>query len=178
MDVFRYAPVGVLLLAMTGAVLTAVLLATPALRRGDRQRAVTLAARTLLAGACLAVVALTFGHGVSTGPSINLLPGAGIRGQMDNVNPRIGVANVVGNVALFVPLGLLTPLALRWPFGRTVAVAALASVALELIQLLLGRAADIDDVILRTLGAMVGAAVAVSLVKAMAARPSHAERDT
>ena len=66
--------------------------------------------------------------------------------------------NLVGNVVMFVPLGLLPPLLwCRWRkvipgigFGR------LCSVAIEVVQPLVGRSRDIDDVILNTLGCALG----------------------
>src|SRR4029077_804245 len=71
-----------------------------------------------------------------------------------------------GNVALFVPLGILLPLVsnrcLR--LKRVLLFALLLSLSVESIQFLLRffgnpRAVDIDDVILNTLGACVGFAL-------------------
>jgi glycopeptide antibiotics resistance protein len=71
---------------------------------------------------------------------------------------------VVGNVAAFVPLGLLVPLVRPRSSWLTVLVAATGlSVAIELgqfaVSLAVGygyRAVDVDDVILNVLGGMVG----------------------
>jgi glycopeptide antibiotics resistance protein len=73
--------------------------------------------------------------------------------------------DVVGNLLLFVPLGLTlaaaSTRATRW--GRLAAAtvsAALLSVLIEVIQLAMpSRASDVDDVLFNTLGALVGAAV-------------------
>lgn len=72
---------------------------------------------------------------------------------------RFSVVNLLGNVAMFVPLGLLLPvllpgLRLFWRFLLWVAA---AIIAIELIQLftLLGIC-DIDDLILNLVGATVG----------------------
>lgn len=69
--------------------------------------------------------------------------------------------NIVGNLAAFVPLGLLLP-ALRGPsVVTTLGHAALAgggvSLAIEAIQYMGGRrVADVDDVILNLAGAVLG----------------------
>jgi glycopeptide antibiotics resistance protein len=74
--------------------------------------------------------------------------------------------NTFGNIALFVPLGLLLPfLGVRYrSLKRVVLLALCASVMIETIQFVLrfvgsARSVDIDDVILNTLGACLGFAV-------------------
>ena len=66
--------------------------------------------------------------------------------------------NLIGNVAMFLPLGLLPPLLWR-PFRRVVpgvGLGMLCSVAIEAVQPLVGRSRDVDDVILNTLGCALG----------------------
>jgi len=67
--------------------------------------------------------------------------------------------NVLGNLAAFVPLGLLAPMLLG-PRGSARRVAALAfglSLLIESIQGCSGhRVADVDDLILNTLGGLIG----------------------
>lgn len=68
--------------------------------------------------------------------------------------------NLVGNIVLFVPLGWLLPIisfrmrSLKLALG----VAAGCSLSIELCQLLFvaGRSPSVDDVILNTLGALIG----------------------
>lgn len=69
-----------------------------------------------------------------------------------------------GNMLLFLPMGVFLPL--LWPrlgLGRTVGLSALISVAVELGQLLIGRAFDASDLILNTVGALLGALVLLAL---------------
>jgi glycopeptide antibiotics resistance protein len=72
-----------------------------------------------------------------------------------------GAGQVLGNIALFVPLGWLVPM--LWPsfrsMWRVVALGTATSVAIELAQLLFiaGRQSSLDDVILNVLGTFVGA---------------------
>lgn len=142
----------------------ALLAAVPALRRRDHARAVQVASQLLLAGAVLAVLAATL-LGTSSGQrSLNLVPGAGIAGSFDSTRGAAG--NIAGNVALFVPLGFLTVTALR---RRPLAVALLGaalSVVIEAVQFVSAqRWADIDDVLLNTLGAVLGAVAALAVVR-------------
>ena len=69
------------------------------------------------------------------------------------------VKNLVGNVALFIPLGFFPPL--LWDryrrLWKTAALAAITMVIVEFTQVLTLRGqCDIDDVILNTLGAAIG----------------------
>ena len=66
------------------------------------------------------------------------------------------IAEVIGNVLLFAPFGVV--LCLRgFTIRRTVGVALALSISIELVQLLLpGRTTAIDDVICNTSGAALG----------------------
>ena len=72
---------------------------------------------------------------------------------------RHSIINLVGNVVLFVPLGVFLPLLWK-PLGRLWRVMALTAAVIILVETaqvvtLLGRG-DIDDVILNVLGAAIG----------------------
>ena len=65
------------------------------------------------------------------------------------------------NVALFVPLGFLLPIAfkrLKWWQADLICLG--TTCAVELVQPLFGRAGDIDDVITNALGGVIGCAAA------------------
>lgn len=70
--------------------------------------------------------------------------------------------NFFGNVLLFMPLGFFEVLlhpgrSRKWQLGYTAATAVLVSVFVEIAQLFNYRVSDIDDVILNTIGAVLGA---------------------
>lgn len=74
-------------------------------------------------------------------------------------DPPRTLSEVAGNVALFVPLGMLLPfLSRRWSLPRVLLLALVLSALLEVCQYVLnrGRLADIDDVMLNALGAVLG----------------------
>ena len=79
--------------------------------------------------------------------------------KAERVNPDIAVNNLLGNVILLLPLGLLLPfLFLKCKSLLTViAIAFCTSCVVELLQFCLQIGmADIDDVLLNTIGAGVG----------------------
>lgn len=79
----------------------------------------------------------------------------------------IGGLNLVGNVALFVPVGLLVPLAvpnLTWK--GSLALAAAVGLAIEGLELAFQAGEfDVDDLFLNALGVLVGLALAQSSLR-------------
>ncbi len=70
---------------------------------------------------------------------------------------RLFYRNIVGNIMMFVPFGFFSSYYLRlerksFIFSLTLIV----SVVIELIQLKIGRAFDIDDILLNIVGSMIG----------------------
>jgi len=69
--------------------------------------------------------------------------------------------NLWGNILVFAPIGFTVPLlkAYKAPFLAGALWTCATSVCIELTQLLTPRTTDIDDVILNTLGGMLGALI-------------------
>jgi glycopeptide antibiotics resistance protein len=90
----------------------------------------------------------------------NLRPGASIRAYLDQPALRDTVKQIGGNILLGVPFGVLLPALFPRARGllRVGVVTALVMVLVEAAQgaIVEGRAFDIDDVILNTLGALIG----------------------
>lgn len=86
------------------------------------------------------------------------------------------VVNILGNLAAFVPLGILWPILLR---GETTArrvglLSAGVSLAIELAQLATARRiADVDDVLLNALGGLIGYGVYRVVVRMLQATPAE-----
>jgi len=92
----------------------------------------------------------------------NLIPFHTLRLYLDNLGSMFWMRNLFGNLGLLLPLGVLGPIALpvldRW--WRLALVAFCYSATFELTQLFVpDRAADIDDVIVNVLGALLGFAI-------------------
>lgn len=67
--------------------------------------------------------------------------------------------NVIGNIAMFIPSGIVLPIVYKSlnTFGKVILVGAGISLCIEIIQLPFSvRATDIDDFILNTLGVIIG----------------------
>jgi len=68
------------------------------------------------------------------------------------------IVNMVGNIVLFIPIGFLfTFVSDRFKKLRTVLISGvLIILAIEILQYIIGRSADIDDLIVNTLGLLCG----------------------
>jgi len=79
--------------------------------------------------------------------------------------PRVDDVDVVANILMFAPIGLLfVLLARRW--WLALAAAGALTVLIELVQLgIPSRIADVNDVLLNALGALIGAAVGAVLLR-------------
>lgn len=72
---------------------------------------------------------------------------------------------VIGNIALFVPLGFFLYLAVRRRFALVVLGCGLTSVGVEILQLpIWSRSTDVDDVLTNSAGGFLGALVALVIV--------------
>lgn len=106
---------------------------------------------------------------------LNLIPLKTIVAQFTGNIPELGeedrlvmgLGNLVGNVGLFVPVGLLLPLAYdRFKRLRSVVLLTLGfSFILENVQYFTGRIGDIDDVLLHLLGSVIGYGIWKALVR-------------
>ncbi len=68
--------------------------------------------------------------------------------------------NIIGNIAMFIPVGIVWPICFRKldSFKKTVLAGAGFTLFIEVTQLFcLGRHTDVDDLFLNTLGATIGA---------------------
>ena len=94
-----------------------------------------------------------------------------------------GPWQVLSNVLLYLPLGLLLPLVWKRASWWRVTAAGLAlSLVTELVQPVVGRSFDVDDLIANTLGALAGygvfALVRLAAPRAVARCRSGAKRRT
>ncbi|MBO7745570.1 VanZ family protein [Paenibacillus sp. MWE-103] len=75
----------------------------------------------------------------------------------DSFRPAYWAVNIVGNVAVFAPFGLSLPYLFRLRLFSFTAFFVCVLFLLETFQLLLQRGSfDIDDILLNTLGALLG----------------------
>lgn len=127
--------------------------------RGSRRSRLIL---ILSAGYLLFLLSITlFTHNYYTyGRSSNLLPFGSIRLMLESGSILLILKNVIGNMALFVPVGLLFPVLIGQ--GRAIRTAVFSAFLLSLLievcqYLFAARIFDVDDLLLNVAGALVGA---------------------
>lgn len=134
----------------------------------DRKRTTVYGFFSLYLCVIWALVGLPNAYYVRFDLNLNLIPFAGILGDLKNS---------VLNVLLFVPLGFLLPI--MWPKFHsakdTVRFGLCASGTIELLQMLTLRATDINDLLTNTLGTGLGWVLGILAVKKLS--PSLPERD-
>jgi len=86
--------------------------------------------------------------------------------QFENFNFKTWIINLIGNVGVFIPFGILLPVAFKSKFLKTMLIFELGLLTLELLQLVTKRGSlDIDDFILNTFGFLIGYGIYLKLVK-------------
>lgn len=80
-----------------------------------------------------------------------------------NINALL--INFLGNVVLFIPLGIFIPLLWKTPAKKTVLIGFCSSLLIEISQLLLPRVSDVDDLLLNTVGVWLGTLIFLFLKK-------------
>lgn len=95
---------------------------------------------------------------IETGYGINLVPFYTIRRFWAVGTSHLVMVNLVGNVVVFLPLGLCPPLLWRrWrPFWKVLLLAVGAPLFIETAQLFIGRSVDVDDWLLNFIGILLG----------------------
>lgn len=114
----------------------------------------------ILAATILVFIAINVmdGQGImAVEHSLNIIPFKSITGTW-LMSERKKITQIIANVLMFVPLGFILPVAFKkiriW--GRTSICVILFSFSIEFIQYFIGRSADIDDLMLNTLGGILG----------------------
>ena len=100
---------------------------------------------------------------------INLIPFVNL---FDYESKRDMLLNIIGNCTMFIPTGIVTPILYKnlASFRKTVLMGFLLSLSIEIIQLPFAvRASDIDDLILNTVGVVIGYGI-YALVKWLKSR--------
>lgn len=122
--------------------------------------------RLLKTGLCMITVVylyvliriVLFKYGfVSVGRSINMRPLNFLTMLSDGTALDVALKNILGNVAIFIPLGILSAYVLHRRKFLSVILCMAVSIIFELIQFVAGLGVtDIDDIILNTIGGFVG----------------------
>lgn len=73
------------------------------------------------------------------------------------IGSRLFYRNIIGNILMFIPFGFFTSYYLKLDKKRIIFyITLVVSIFIELIQLKIGRAFDVDDIILNMVGSLLG----------------------
>lgn len=100
-----------------------------------------------------------FGREVSPVYMYNLVPFTTINQFLvvENFNYKVWIINLLGNIGVFIPFGILLPLVFDNKFIKLLIIFESGLIILEVLQLLTRRGSfDVDDLILNTIGASIG----------------------
>jgi len=167
-DLAGYTPVIIAMLLSASVIL---IVARVSVARGGARHGLRATMWAMLAATVGVILVATIGFSVGdaeAGSRVNLHPLVEIRRGLKSSASDMAMANVYGNIAMFVPLGVLLVWLWTSPLIARIIMATIAgaglSLIIELIQLTLRRVADIDDVILNGSGALLGAVAAALVV--------------
>ena len=74
-----------------------------------------------------------------------------------DIGTNLFYRNILGNVLLFLPYGFFIGMYIKIEKpALVISLSAVASLAIELTQLIIGRVFDVDDIILNIIGAVIG----------------------
>ena len=99
---------------------------------------------------------------INVSSGINIIPFQEIlRYDLDS---ELFIFNVLGNIALFIPFGFIAAAYVKpKKIWTNTIIALIVSSTIEFVQLNIGRSFDIDDIILNTLGCVIGFLIYVAL---------------
>ena len=108
---------------------------------------------------------------------VNLIP---LVNLLNYRSRRELLLNLVGNVSVFIPSGIVLPIVYRRlnSFGKVTAAGALLSLGIEILQLPFSvRSTDVDDLILNTCGTMIGYGIYAGIRRTRAKRAARARNE-
>ncbi|WP_227845928.1 VanZ family protein [Clostridioides sp. ES-S-0145-01] len=101
--------------------------------------------------------------------SVNLIPFYTVWEFMTDSNISLirAIANIIGNIGIFIPMGIFLPVVLKKLDKKTIIIIiSLISLGFELIQYILAiGSSDIDDVLLNSLGGILGIIIYTKVTK-------------
>jgi len=94
------------------------------------------------------------------------------------ITSRLFFKNVLGNMIMFFPFGIAVSYYLRADnYKQPLLLTCIASIAIECVQLAIGRVFDVDDILLNILGGMIGYLLYKLLQKAKESLPSFCQKE-
>ena len=95
-----------------------------------------------------------------------------------NITSKLFIKNIIGNILLFMPFGLFVTAYLDVRHTTPVVILTLiSSISIEIVQKIIGRVFDVDDIILNVVGGFVGSVIFIMLDKLRDKLPSVLNKD-
>lgn len=95
-----------------------------------------------------------------------------------NITSKLFIKNIIGNILLFMPFGLFVTAYLDVRYITPVVILTLiSSISIEIVQKIIGRVFDVDDIILNVVGGFVGSVIFIMLDKLRDKLPSVLNKD-
>ena len=95
-----------------------------------------------------------------------------------NITSKLFIKNIIGNILLFMPFGLFVTAYLDVRYVTpTVILTLISSISIEVVQKLIGRVFDVDDIILNVIGGFVGSVIFIMLDKLRDKLPKVLNKD-
>ena len=95
-----------------------------------------------------------------------------------NITSRLFFKNVLGNMIMFLPFGFFVSYYLKSEkLTLPLFLILIASISIEVVQLLIGRVFDVDDIILNILGGLLGYGIYLILRRIGERLPSFTKKD-
>ena len=95
-----------------------------------------------------------------------------------NITSKLFIKNIIGNILLFMPFGLFVTAYLDVRHVTpTVILTLISSISIEIVQKIIGRVFDVDDIILNVLGGFLGSVIFIMLDKLRDKLPKVLNKD-
>ena len=95
-----------------------------------------------------------------------------------NITSKLFIKNIIGNILLFMPFGLFVTAYLDVRYTTPVVILTLiSSISIEIVQKIIGRVFDVDDIILNVLGGFLGSVIFIMLDKLRDKLPKALNKD-
>ena len=95
-----------------------------------------------------------------------------------NITSKLFIKNIIGNILLFMPFGLFVTAYLDVRYVTpTVILTLISQISIEVVQKLIGRVFDVDDIILNVIGGFVGSVIFIMLDKLRDKLPKVLNKD-
>ncbi|MDD3244069.1 MAG: VanZ family protein [Eubacteriales bacterium] len=147
------------------------------IKRDGAKKMILVALFTLYLATVFDIVGMPYVQVLSMNPAINLIPFSDL--FKEQFSPQ-AIFQFAANIVLFIPFGIFLPAIWKGfrSFRSTAIAGALLSLCIELCQLFSSRVVATDDLLMNTLGAMIGYGIIAAIMVKKHRKSEDAETAT